>query len=118
MSRSPTAAKAYEEAEVEITGAHQRFLYGFGAQLEVLSTLLEKQHWQAAADIMPHIAREKNSYEGLLMEIAGKFTARGVAASQCEADALQSGESEGEPVHSEIADFGEVRDLHAPQNKV
>jgi|1185.fasta_scaffold1377968_2 hypothetical protein len=58
---------AYLEAETMIHGLYQRFQYGFGGYVEVLLTLLQKQHWQAAADIMALVDREKTNFEGMLL---------------------------------------------------
>jgi hypothetical protein len=71
-----TLGDAYVEAATVINGAYQRFQYGFGGQIEVLMTLLEKQHYQAAADIMPLIQREKVGFEAILLEAHSSFLNR------------------------------------------
>lgn len=65
---------AYVEAATTINSAYQRFQYGFGGQIEVLMTLLEKQHYQAAADIIPLIQREKIGFESVLLEATSSFS--------------------------------------------
>jgi hypothetical protein len=102
---SSQSNEAYNQAATAIGGLYQRFLYGFGGQLEVLLTLLQKQHWQAAADIMPLIERERVSFEGVLLsvqsELAEKATPR-----QGESRTEDSGNDAG-PVHGEAPNFGE-----------
>lgn len=79
---SNTAAEAYADAVTAINGAYQRFQYGFGGQIEVLLTLLQKQHYQAAADIMPLIQREKVGFEAVLLEIQSSLEDKARAANQ------------------------------------
>lgn len=109
---SSPVSKAYSESEVEVMGAYQRFLYGFGAQLGVLGTLLAKQHWQAAADIMPHVELEKAAFETVLLEAAQRLSDKSVAADRvktADADAHQHTEEPSEPgsIHGEAPNFGE-----------
>lgn len=73
---SNETAQAYREATDTFGSLHQRFLYGFGGQIEILMTLLEKEHWQAAGDIMPLIQREKVNFEALLLELMTSYTAK------------------------------------------
>lgn len=70
---SSESVAPYVEAATAIGGIYQRFQYGFGGYIEVMLTLLQKQHWQAAADIMPLIQREKVSFEGVLLDLQNEF---------------------------------------------
>jgi hypothetical protein len=72
-------AKAYNETITTLNGLYQRFQYGFGGQIEIVMTLLEKQHWQAAADIMPLVQKEKVSFEALLLELVSSYSDKMVA---------------------------------------
>lgn len=93
-----TVAGAYQEAATALGGAYQRFQYGFGGQIEVLMTLLEKQHYQAAADIMPLIQREKVNFEALLLELqSGLETKMEHTQLQTIADEMAAMPHEGEP---------------------
>lgn len=78
---SSNSVESYSEAATAIGGLYQRFQYGFGGYIEVLLTLLQKQHWQAAADIMPLIQREKVSFEGVLLGLQTEFAQKGAAAN-------------------------------------
>lgn len=98
-------ADAYKDASVSIHGLYQRFQYGFGGYIEVLMTLLEKQHWQAAADIMPLISREKVGFEGVLLGMQAELAEKGFK----EDNGTGTEESNGAgPFSSEAADPGEA----------
>lgn len=77
---SSNATNAYDEGAVTIGGIYQRFQYGFGGYLEVLVTLLEKQHWQAAADVMPLLQRERIAFEGALLAAQTELTQKSINA--------------------------------------
>jgi len=61
MSREQ--AKHYHAALSELTNVFQN---GLAASVEMLSTLLEKQHFQAAADVWPFVSKNLNAFGSLL----------------------------------------------------
>lgn len=95
----------YVEAATAIGGLYQRFIYGFGGQLEVLLTLLQKQHWQAASDIMPLIERERMSFEGVLLSVQSELTQK---ASPAQGESRTEGQGNvAGSVHGEAPNPGE-----------
>lgn len=105
MTSSVTGNLGYVEAATEVGGLYQRFRYGFGGQLEVLLTLLQKQHWQAASDIMPLIERERITFEGVLLSVQAKLEEK-AAPTQGEGRAEGPGDDAGS-VHGEATNSGE-----------
>lgn len=106
MMASNLEGQAYEEAVTAITGLHQRFQYGFGGYIEVLLTLLQKQHYQAAADIVPLINKEKVCFEAQLLEYQSLFETK---ANRAEFKTIKEEMADGSGTFSgEAADSGKA----------
>lgn len=71
-----TADEAYRDATTLVAGVYQHFQHSFGCQIEFLTTLLQKQHYQAAADVMPLIYKEKATFEAALLELQSTLESR------------------------------------------